>query len=43
MTSTGPLLVDHVQIDLIERHWDDLLRIAGSLKSGHVSAELLVN
>ena len=38
----GPLLVDHAQIDLIERHWDDLLRIAGSLKSGHVSAELLV-
>lgn len=41
-THAGPLLDGHVQIDLIERHWDDLLRIAGSLKSGHVSAELLV-
>jgi TnpA family transposase len=38
----GPLLAHHVQVDLIAEHWDDLLRIGGSLKQGHVSAALLV-
>lgn len=38
----GPLLRHHVQVDLIDEHWDDLLRIGGSLKRGHVSAALLV-
>ena len=38
----GPLLEHHAQIELIAEHWDDLLRIAGSLKLGHVSAALLV-
>jgi len=38
----GPLLRHHAQIDVIERHWDDLLRIAGSLKRGNVSAALLL-
>lgn len=37
----GPLLQHHVQVDLIAEHWDDLLRIGGSLKQGHVSAALL--
>src|SRR6266852_654182 len=38
----GPLLSQHVQIDLIAEHWDDLRRIAGSLMLGYVSASLLV-
>jgi TnpA family transposase len=38
----GPLLQHHVQVDLIAEHWDDLLRIGGSLKQGHVSAALLI-
>lgn len=38
----GPLLQHHAQTDLIDGHWDDLLRIAGSLTIGHVSAALLV-
>ena len=38
----GPLLTHHAQVDLIAEHWDDLLRIGGSLKQGHVSAALLV-
>jgi len=38
----GPLLALHAQIDLIEEHWDELARIAGSLKLGYVSASLLV-
>jgi TnpA family transposase len=38
----GPLLTHHAQVDLIAEHWDDLLRIAGSLKQGHVSAALLI-
>ena len=40
--TAGPLLTDPVNTDLIERHWDDLLRIAWSIKTGHVSAALLV-
>lgn len=39
----GPLLTHHVRTDLIDRHWDDLLRIGGSLKEGHVSASLLIS
>ena len=38
----GPLLAQHAQVDLVAEHWDDLLRIGGSLKLGHVSAALLV-
>ena len=38
----GPLLQHHVQVELIAEHWDDLLRIGGSLKQGHVSAALLI-
>lgn len=38
----GPLLRHHAQVDLIDEHWDDLVRIGGSLKLGHVSAALLI-
>lgn len=38
----GPLLAHHAQTELIAEHWDDLLRIGGSLKLGHVSSSLLV-
>ena len=31
-----------VRADLIARHWDDLLRVAASLKRGHVTASLLI-
>lgn len=40
--TAGPLLSQPVQTDIIERHWDDLLRVAGSLKKGTVSAALLL-
>lgn len=38
----GSLLRNHAQVDQIAEHWDDLLRIAGSLKQGYVSAALLI-
>ena len=38
----GPLLAHPVQIHVIEQHWDDLLRLGRSVKSGHVSASLLI-
>jgi TnpA family transposase len=38
----GRLLGHHAQVDLIAEHWDDLVRIGGSLKLGHVSAALLI-
>ena len=31
-----------MQTEVINKHWDDLLRIAWSIKTGHVSASLLV-
>ena len=40
--NAGPLLEHHAKIDLIEEHWEDLLRVGGSLKLGHVSAALLI-
>ncbi|MEV6228044.1 Tn3 family transposase [Saccharopolyspora shandongensis] len=39
---TGPLLTRRCNLDLITAHWDDLLRLAGSLKFGHATASLLV-
>ncbi|WP_224386186.1 Tn3 family transposase [Pseudonocardia sp. ICBG1293] len=39
---TGPLLARKLNTDLIAEHWDDLLRLAGSLKFGHATASLLV-
>lgn len=38
----GPLLTRRANMDLIAGHWDDLLRLAGSLKFGHATASLLV-
>ena len=38
----GPLLTRTVNFDLIAEHYDDFLRLAGSLKFGHATASLLV-
>lgn len=37
------LITGNINVDLILRHWDDLLRIAGSLKLGYVTASLLIS
>jgi TnpA family transposase len=34
----GGLVGDSVKVDLIEKHWEDLLRLAVSIGAGHVSA-----
>jgi TnpA family transposase len=39
--NAGCLLANPAQTDTIGQHWDDLCRIAGSLKLGHVPASLL--
>jgi TnpA family transposase len=38
----GPLLKGRINRDRILRHWDDLLRVAGSLKRGWVTSSLLI-
>nr|WP_258079784.1 transposase [Nocardia cyriacigeorgica] len=38
----GPLMTRKANPDLVAEHWDDLLRLAGSLKFGHATASLLV-
>jgi TnpA family transposase len=38
----GPLLKGKVRERRVLDHWDDLLRVAGSLKRGHVTASLLI-
>ncbi|WP_280459346.1 Tn3 family transposase [Nocardia carnea] len=38
----GPLMTRRANLELIAEHWDDLLRLAGSLKFGHGTASLLV-
>ena len=38
----GPLLTRPIQTDLIVTHWDELLRLAASLKFGHATASLLL-
>ena len=38
-----PRLKGRIRRDLILRHWDDLLRVAGSLKRGWVTASLLIS
>lgn len=38
----GPLLTRKLNTDLIAEHYDDLLRLAGSLKFGYATASLLV-
>jgi TnpA family transposase len=38
----GPLLTRRLNTELISAHWDDLLRIAASVKFGHATAALVV-
>lgn len=38
----GPLLTRKANADLVMGHWDDLLRLAASLKFGHATASLVV-
>ena len=37
------LITGKINVDLILRHWDELLRIAGSLKRGYMTASLLIS
>lgn len=37
------LITGKINMELILRHWDELLRIAGSLKQGYVTASLLIS
>lgn len=37
------LITGKIDTELILRHWDELLRIAGSLKQGYVTASLLIS
>jgi TnpA family transposase len=41
MAACRPVLEHHGQVDLIDEHGDDLPRIGGVLRAGHVSAALL--
>jgi TnpA family transposase len=38
----GPLLTRRINTALITEHWDEMLRLAASLKYGHVTASLIV-
>jgi len=38
----GPLLGPPIQTQLIAEHWNDLLRLVGSMKFGHTTASLLI-
>jgi len=40
--TAGPLLTRRLNVDLITENWDELLRLAASLKFGHVTASLIV-
>ncbi len=40
--TAGPLLTQKINFSLIEEHWDDLLRLSGSIKFGHATASLIV-
>jgi Domain of unknown function (DUF4158)/Tn3 transposase DDE domain len=40
--TAGPLLTKKANLDLVADHWDDLLRLAGSLKYGPATASLIV-
>lgn len=37
------LITGKIDMELILRHWDELLRIAGSLKQGYVTSSLLIS
>lgn len=38
----GPLLGQPIQTQLIAEHWNDMLRLVGSMKFGHTTASLLI-
>ena len=38
----GPLLTRRINTQLITDNWDEMLRLAASLKYGHVTASLIV-
>jgi TnpA family transposase len=38
----GPLLTRRLNTELIRAHWDDLLRVAASVKYGHCTASMVV-
>jgi len=38
----GALLTQPIQTQLIADHWNDLLRLVGSMKFGHTTASLLI-
>ena len=38
----GTLLTQPIQTQLIADHWNDLLRLVGSMKFGHTTASLLI-
>ncbi len=38
----GPLLTRRINMELITENWDEMLRLAASLKYGHVTASLIV-
>ncbi|MGW6521681.1 Tn3 family transposase [Streptomyces sp. NPDC054962] len=38
----GPLFTQKINMELIEENWDDLLRLAASIKFGHATASLIV-
>jgi TnpA family transposase len=38
----GALLTQSIQTQLIADHWNDLLRLVGSMKFGHTTASLLI-
>lgn len=40
--TAGPLLARRCNTELIAQHWDEMLRVAASLKYGHVTASLIV-
>lgn len=40
--AAGPLLTRRVNTTLIAANWDEMLRVAASLKYGHVTASLIV-
>ena len=41
-TDAGRLVHHQIRPALIEAHWDDMLRVAATIRSGHTSASLLV-
>ncbi|MFV0306681.1 MAG: Tn3 family transposase [Desertimonas sp.] len=40
--TAGPLLTKRANLDLINQQWDELLRVAASVKHGHVTASTVV-